>query len=206
LFDTKTSVWRAEDGVGGHLVLDFMNTCGSAGKERDAERLVNWSDAIEWAMAYEVLDPAETRLVEKARLRERHRPSDRLKDLIEFREAMHAVFSAMAGGVPPPETARLQVEGYIVDAMRHSMLCVNGQAPARWTVLAKRAGSATLRHRLAIAASELLSQPVVVNVRECGACSWLFLDLSRSKSRRWCSMATCGNRAKAHRHYHSVNQ
>nr|WP_250475193.1 CGNR zinc finger domain-containing protein [Caballeronia sp. GAFFF1] len=44
-------------------------------------------------------------------------------------------------------------------------------------------------------------QPTLWNVRECGACSWLFLDLSRSKSRRWCSMATCGNRVKARRHY-----
>ncbi|TAL94280.1 MAG: hypothetical protein EPN73_18145 [Paraburkholderia sp.] len=39
---------------------------------------------------------------------------------------------------------------------------------------------------------------------ECAACSWLFLDLSRSRSRRWCSMATCGNRAKAQRHYHAI--
>jgi len=32
------------------------------------------------------------------------------------------------------------------------------------------------------------------------ACTWLFLDRSRNRSRRWCSMATCGNRAKARRH------
>jgi predicted RNA-binding Zn ribbon-like protein len=40
-------------------------------------------------------------------------------------------------------------------------------------------------------------------MRECGgsACTWLFLDHSRNRSRRWCSMETCGNRAKAHRHY-----
>jgi predicted RNA-binding Zn ribbon-like protein len=27
------------------------------------------------------------------------------------------------------------------------------------------------------------------------------LDLSRGKTRRWCSMDDCGNRAKARRHY-----
>ena len=37
--------------VGGHLVLNFVNTCGGAGKERDAERLVAWCDAIDWATA-----------------------------------------------------------------------------------------------------------------------------------------------------------
>jgi predicted RNA-binding Zn ribbon-like protein len=34
--------------------------------------------------------------------------------------------------------------------------------------------------------------------RECG---WIFYDSSRSRRRRWCSMAICGNRAKARRHY-----
>ncbi|MCA9894213.1 MAG: CGNR zinc finger domain-containing protein [Anaerolineae bacterium] len=41
------------------------------------------------------------------------------------------------------------------------------------------------------------------NVRDCG---WLFLDTSRSGKRRWCSMETCGNRAKAKRHYQRANE
>jgi len=32
-------------------------------------------------------------------------------------------------------------------------------------------------------------------------CAWLFLDTSKNGRRRWCSMATCGNSAKARRHY-----
>ena len=41
-------------------------------------------------------------------------------------------------------------------------------------------------------------------IRECpgqGTCGWLFLDLSKNASRRWCDMRVCGNRAKARRHY-----
>jgi predicted RNA-binding Zn ribbon-like protein len=40
-------------------------------------------------------------------------------------------------------------------------------------------------------------------VRVCGAdnCDWLFLDESKSRSRQWCNMAVCGNRAKARRFY-----
>jgi predicted RNA-binding Zn ribbon-like protein len=29
----------------------------------------------------------------------------------------------------------------------------------------------------------------------------LFLDHSRNHSRKWCDMSSCGNRAKARRHY-----
>jgi predicted RNA-binding Zn ribbon-like protein len=52
-------------------------------------------------------------------------------------------------------------------------------------------------------AAELLSSDERTLLRECAAetCSWLFLDRSRSRRRRWCDMATCGNRAKARRHY-----
>ena len=32
-------------------------------------------------------------------------------------------------------------------------------------------------------------------------CGWLFLDETKNARRRWCSMQSCGNRAKAARHY-----
>ena len=35
----------------------------------------------------------------------------------------------------------------------------------------------------------------------CGHCGWLFLDRSKNRSRAWCDMRVCGNRAKASRHY-----
>ncbi|HWD61331.1 MAG TPA: CGNR zinc finger domain-containing protein [Humibacter sp.] len=39
-------------------------------------------------------------------------------------------------------------------------------------------------------------------LRECGAddCSIVYLDVSRSRNRRWCSMQRCGNRAKVRAH------
>ena len=45
----------------------------------------------------------------------------------------------------------------------------------------------------------LFSSPVSQKIRVCAGddCGWLFLDESRGKPRRWCSMSDCGNRAKA---------
>jgi predicted RNA-binding Zn ribbon-like protein len=39
-------------------------------------------------------------------------------------------------------------------------------------------------------------------IRICASdtCEWVFYDTSRTGRRRWCDMATCGNRAKAARH------
>jgi predicted RNA-binding Zn ribbon-like protein len=55
-----------------------------------------------------------------------------------------------------------------------------------------------------------LADPIVLEltsgqperIRQCGGdtCFWFFYDTSRTQRRRWCDMATCGNRAKAARH------
>lgn len=50
-----------------------------------------------------------------------------------------------------------------------------------------------------LAAVRLADAGVWPRVKLCGAttCRWAFLDESRNRSRAWCSMETCGNRAKA---------
>jgi len=51
------------------------------------------------------------------------------------------------------------------------------------------------------AAVELLTSADIARVRTCadGACAWLFLDTTRSRTRRWCDMKSCGNRSKVRR-------
>ncbi|KQV63963.1 CGNR zinc finger domain-containing protein [Rhizobium sp. Root1220] len=50
-------------------------------------------------------------------------------------------------------------------------------------------------------ALRLVAMPEPERMKICGNCGWLFLDRSKNKSRTWCDMAVCGNRAKANRHY-----
>ena len=47
-------------------------------------------------------------------------------------------------------------------------------------------------------AADLLTGPSLERVKRCPGegCGWLFLDTSRNGSRRWCDMASCGNRAR----------
>ena len=55
---------------------------------------------------------------------------------------------------------------------------------------------------IALNAVELATSSGVTRVKECASdnCNWLFLDVSKNRSRRWCDMKDCGNRAKARRH------
>ena len=62
---------------------------------------------------------------------------------------------------------------------------------------------ATLLAPVLWSAGALLTGPQLAQIRECAndECLWLFVDDSRNRTRRWCSMQSCGNRAKARRHY-----
>jgi len=51
------------------------------------------------------------------------------------------------------------------------------------------------------AAIDLLTTDAIQRVRACAdqSCGWLFVDATRSGTRRWCDMKVCGNRNKVRR-------
>ncbi|WP_086829704.1 CGNR zinc finger domain-containing protein [Allokutzneria sp. NRRL B-24872] len=52
---------------------------------------------------------------------------------------------------------------------------------------------------VALHAIRLVLSPPARPVCSCDGCGWFFVDTSRGRRRRWCSMKTCGNQAKAAR-------
>ena len=55
---------------------------------------------------------------------------------------------------------------------------------------------------VAAAAAKVAIERRLDRVKICPAddCRWAFYDASRNRSRQWCSMEVCGNRAKARSH------
>lgn len=105
----------------------------------------------------------------------------------------------ITGKVPPPDDLQALARD-AAGAARASRPRRTGRRLA-WVVEEGAAGAAALRWRLVAAAVALLTSPLMERVSACPGCGWFFLDASKSRSRRWCSMATCGNTAKA-RAYH----
>ena len=54
---------------------------------------------------------------------------------------------------------------------------------------------------ISLSALTLLQQADLTRVKQCQGekCGWLFFDATKNKSRRWCEMEVCGNRAKQKR-------
>ncbi|WP_027685242.1 CGNR zinc finger domain-containing protein [Rhizobium leguminosarum] len=65
----------------------------------------------------------------------------------------------------------------------------------------REASPGSLAAATARSALRLIAMPDPQRMKICGNCGWLFIDRSKNRSRAWCDMAVCGNRAKAHRHY-----
>ncbi|EMN5133744.1 CGNR zinc finger domain-containing protein [Burkholderia contaminans] len=184
--------WGAADFVGGHPALDFLNTVADTGKTRDEDKLVDWPAVHAWAQRSGLLAPADlTRLLRQARLDD----ADALAALHRFREDAYAAvahLTAGGGGTAGARAAdRLAVA--IREAIGRSAFdAVDGRfawrpdarAASRWVDAA------------ALGFEQLLRSDDFARVRQCGRCTWFFVDRGRGVGRRWCDMRTCGNRAK----------
>ena len=165
---------------GGRLCLDFVGTRGRRG-HRPIERLRAPEDLVRWFLEAGLGErpPAVTPLA----LRRAH----------ELREAIYgALHEAMAGRTPERRDVRA-----INAAARRTPPAPQLDASGRRVRWAGSWGAGLAL--VARDAVDLLASDRIDRVRECAAsdCTLLFLDESRAGRRRWCTMARCGNRAKA---------
>jgi len=168
--------WDGYEKVGGHLVLDFVNTVSwRRDSTRTLDRLADPAFRT-WWLAGSDLPPEAT-----------------VEGLVKLRDT---VFRLLTENDPRPrDLARFKRE--LQTAYRRARLVP--PLPLHW----EPGRDQPAEHALALAAGELLRSPDTEFLRECSGegCAWLFLDRSRNRSRRWCSSADCGNRARARRHY-----
>jgi len=187
---------------GGDLCLDFANTWGDRGRP-ETDGLRTYPQLLSFARQTGLLDTTEAEGLAARAQAEPFAAQAALQVALDLRESLYGIFSARAHDreIPPGDLACLNLS--LREALPNLHLGVEGKALVwRWQFDA--ATLASPLWPLARAAADLLTAEAAAPVRECGGaqCTWLFLDQSRGRSRRWCSMASCGNRAKARRHYH----
>lgn len=187
---------------GGALCLDFANTWGDRGRT-DSERLHGYGELVAFALQTESLETAEADALLERAGREAEAAEQAFAEARRLREALYRLFSARAAGRRPPAGDLDRLNAYLPEALAGLRLAPKGEGYSWRGADPGEALTAPLRP-VVRSAAELLTSAELDRVRECdgASCSWLFLDRSRNRSRRWCSMESCGNRAKARRHYH----
>lgn len=188
--------WSDHGPFGGHLFLDFVNTLDDEEKSRSLNAIPDWATILEWGVAATLVSSEEAGCL--AGCSSGPAARSEFKRLIEFRETAWLELSRKAANRPASEDNLGKLSKSIRWALAHSVLEPHGSS-FRWSPSPDRLGLQLLRARLALSLLELMMDPDIGRLRECGRCTGLFLDQGRGRGRRWCRMTTCGNRAKVER-------
>lgn len=120
---------------------------------------------------------------------------------IELRELLARIFYRLVERRSPANEDRIALEHWAAACAQHRELrWKDGRLTCAWKALDANPDTPALL--LAEGALELITADPPARLHTCasGTCRWLFLDTSKNRTRRWCDMKTCGNRAKARRY------
>ncbi len=187
---------------GGQLALDFANSISRRNSpEKTVEHLTTPRDLIWFARQTDIITPRETDGLQRLAESQKKPAAQVLRMAITLREAIFRAFLATAHKKQASLSDLESIQEAATDALAHRrIIAANGGYAWQWDAepMLER-----ILWPIAESAAKLLTTPDLKKVRECEAsdCYWLFLDNSRNRSRRWCTMSACGNREKARRHY-----
>jgi len=192
--------------IAGELCLEFANTADWHASDHPQESLKRYEDLLSWSRRTDLLDTAGVqRLLREAR-RHPAAAAQALKRAIFIREVIYRIFAALPRRQSPADSDLEAFNRALSSALQHLRV-----APAMGRFVWSWEGS----HRaldgilwpVLGSAADLLTSERRDRVGQCAddrGCGWLFLDRTKNRSRRWCDMEDCGNRAKARRHYKRI--
>jgi predicted RNA-binding Zn ribbon-like protein len=185
--------------VGGHLALDFVNTVdGEPDGETGFENLRSYGDLVAWSRRVGLLSWNEAgRLGREANRRPEEAEAVYL-DALGLRDVLYGIFCAIAEGGDPPSDSLETLRGYEREAISRGRL-VPGNDGFGWQWKGEE-DLASVLWPVAHAATGLLTSGGLSRLKRCAGCHWLFLDTSRNRSRRWCTMEVCGTQEKVRRY------
>ena len=192
--------------VGGRLFLDFVNTVGarhnSTTKETTVhdDKLNNYSDLLAWGQHVQLLPEAEVRTLAREASRRPQEASAVFKRAIQLREAIYSICRAILAKEQPEQPSLDVINEELRMARRvERLVSAKPVFGLKWD--APISALDRVLWFVTRSAVEWLTTGDLSRLRECRGdpCGWIFEDLSRNRSRQWCDMNDCGNRAKVRR-------
>jgi predicted RNA-binding Zn ribbon-like protein len=187
--------------VGGRLCLDFINTVGGrAGATVLQDKLIDYADLLEWAQFAGFINPTESRSLARHAASDRHAADATLARAVVLREVLYRIFKSTVKGRRPRSADLDMLSGELRLARARERL-THTRGAFGWAWEDCRAALDRVLWPVSLSAADVLTSKDLSQLRQCAGdkCGWLFLDTSRNRSRHWCDMKDCGNRAKVRR-------
>ncbi len=194
---------------GNWLCLDFTHTLHDRFNAQRHDLLNRYSDLLAWALNIHILKEDEVQQLLKIAEQHPQEASKILHEAVRLREAIYSVYCAIAESSTPQQQDMVLLNTHLAHAMSHA--CIVSQENSfswDWHENSDTDRLQRISWQVVRSAADLLTSDKLRDVRACAAedCRWLFLDISKNHSRRWCDMQTCGNQAKARRHYNRQHE
>jgi predicted RNA-binding Zn ribbon-like protein len=176
----------APEFLAGNLGLDLCNSVAGRFEPGPRDRLASPEGFQAWAAARGL--PAGDRPDEAGLARIR-----------ALRDALHRLGDARARGEPLPAEAVAVLDAAWTEAQAAKRVVLEGGRVA--VTDETRQDWRRLYHRIVEDAVRLFGGDGLDRLKLCAGenCGWLFLDHSKNRSRRWCTMADCGTLTKVRR-------
>lgn len=188
--------------LGGRSCLDFTNTLDWRGSDQPVEFLDSYQDLVAWSIHAGTISAKEASHINQLSKKRLSKQTKVLRKAIRLRETIYRIFSSLSDGKPAPNDDLIAFNKFLSQTMKNSQI-VRTKNGYQLDSKGEMTKLGWILNPLIHSAADLLVSEELKRVKKCGdpACGWLFLDTSRNKSRRWCNMSDCGNRAKAKRFY-----
>lgn len=184
--------------VGGNPALDFVNTrSGPPDGPPDDDALTGYPELLAWGRYAGVLDTTAAATLGRLAREDPAGAQAALARSLRTRDLLDEVFRALATDGNPGASALARLRDDEADALAHAQL--DPGTPYAWTWRDDRTLVRPLRP-VVHAAVQLLTTGTLDRIKGCGGCRFVFLDESKNRSRRWCSMDDCGTTEKIRRY------
>ncbi len=188
--------------LGGSLCLDFVNTVHCYGCEDMGEYLNTYTDLVAWSRHVGMISAIEARTLSHRAARHPADAKGVHRGAIELREAIYRIFTMTLEGRAANQGDLAVFNDYLAEAFKQSAI-VKTDDGFSMQITGNKENLGWMLNPVIRSAADLMVSKELKRVNKCAdpTCGWLFLDTSRNRSRRWCDMRDCGNRAKASRFY-----
>ncbi|MGE5204543.1 MAG: CGNR zinc finger domain-containing protein [Chlamydiota bacterium] len=184
------------------LCVRFVNTVDwRDDASQRVDKLGNYSGLVHWAREAGAIEPATANKL----LQEAHRSpaaaNGAFVHAISVREALAGILAAAANQRQAAAADLQRFNAALAESGRHLRLAsAQGRFHSTWDSDDRLE---RLLWPVVRSAADLLTSGDLERLRICEGegCGWFFMDTTRNRSRRWCNMAVCGNRAKVKRFY-----
>lgn len=176
--------------IAGRLALDFANTAS-------APSALTWEVFVTFLAEAKVVTEERASRLQPLISSEPLAVEPVLTIILRLRSSLVSIFAAVARKKPVEKSWIAPINEILRITEGHDELIQQG---TNWRLhyVAREQGLEWLLAAIARSAAELLIEGPDAPVRRCAnpKCRLFFYDDSRTQRRRWCSMATCGNRHK----------